>query len=96
MKIIGKTQNGYIMEATGREVARLIGYYYEGIDGAEHLEVGMTIEVSKMYQQLYDLSCRRRELEKVQQELRRAADLLTPVIPVFPGPEDILGGEKNG
>ncbi len=60
MKIIGETDNGFILDATKQEVANLIGFYSQFEIG--QIKTGMDIEVHHMYTQLYDLSHMEREL----------------------------------
>jgi len=82
MKVIGKSQNGFILDASSQEVARLIGYYGSYKDGATP-SVGDEIQVNKMYEQLYELKHNEPELKKVVDTLRGLADLLEPVCPVL-------------
>ena len=49
MKIIGKTDSGFIIEAEDREVARLAGYYSAG-DCRSRLVVGAEIKVNAMFE----------------------------------------------
>ena len=82
MKVIGKSQNGFILDASSQEVARLIGYYSSYEKGATS-SVGDEIQVDKMYEQLYKLEHNQPELRKVVDTLRGLADLLEPVCPVL-------------
>jgi len=82
MKIIGKTENGYIIEASKDDVANLIGYYSH-YSKEVNISVGDEIQVSKMYQQLHDLERSQPEMRKVVSTLRGMADLLEPVCPVI-------------
>jgi hypothetical protein len=83
MKIIGKSENGFILEASRDEVANLIGYYFSCSDGCKMPSIGDELQVSKMYRQLYDLKNRQPELQKVVGTLRGLADMLEPVCPVI-------------
>lgn len=82
MIVIGKTENGYILEASRGEVAHLIGYYSE-YDKESRVNVGDEIQVNKMFNQLYELKDNAPELNKVVKTLRNLADLLEPVCPVI-------------
>jgi hypothetical protein len=83
MKVIGKTENGYIIEASRDDVANLVGYNSQYSTGYKSLSVGDEILVSKMFRQLYDLEHHQPELQKVVNTLRGMADLLGPVCPVI-------------
>ena len=83
MKIIGKTENGYIVEASKDDVANLVGYHGQYDTKYKPLSVGDEILVSKMFRQLYELKNNQPELQKVVGTLRNLADLLEPVCPVI-------------
>lgn len=82
MKVIGKSSNGYILDSSSQEVARLIGYYGSYEKGSTP-SVGDEIQVNKMFEQLYTLKRNEPELKKVVDTLRGLADLLEPVCPVL-------------
>lgn len=54
MKIIGKTEDGFILSAKGSEISKLISYDYT-YDMYPKLQIGQEINVSEMYAQLYGL-----------------------------------------
>jgi hypothetical protein len=80
MKIIGRTEKGFILDATKQEVAHLIGFC-SGFD-IGHIEVGLDIEINQMYNQLYDLSHMENELQQIADRLERYASLLRPLMPI--------------
>jgi len=82
VEIIGKARRGFILEADEDEVYNLIGYYSKYSDKAPRLEVGDTINVSDMYNQLYNLKSAERCLASTAKELRSIADYLEVVKPV--------------
>ncbi len=86
MKVIGKSKDGYIFEASNYEIANLIGYYalydYKNNLG-EGLKVGDEIQISKMYRQLQQLAEHQREIESVIETLKETAETLTLVPPVL-------------
>ncbi len=86
MKVIGITQNGFILESSRDEVANLIGFYSAYSDKAKinDLKTGTEIKVSDMYSQLYGIAAIRRKITDAQKELRAAADKLDPVVPILP------------
>lgn len=75
MKIIGKTNYGFILEASNDEAANLIGYHSQ-YQNKRTLEVGQEINIADMYRQLYDLSNAQDELTKCSEALKRAATLV--------------------
>lgn len=82
MKIIGESQDTFILEASKDEVANLTGYYSK-YDDKFKATVGSKIKISAMYGQLYNLKNNQPELKKVVDKLRTIADLLEPVCPVI-------------
>ncbi len=76
MKIIGKTSRGFIVDITTHELAQLTGFYSASKRDCPELEIGARIEVSRMFNQLYDLKNRSGELAKIATRLRDFADLL--------------------
>lgn len=80
MKIIGKSDGGYIIEASSSEVANLIGFY--SAYRANMPKVGATIDVHSMYQQLYKLSHMQYDLDKVVDILETYARNLKPIVPI--------------
>lgn len=79
MKIIARAANSFVFMATEDETAKLVGYKY---DSGIHLKIGDEINISEMYNQLYDLSSYEEELIKVQKQLRRLANKLKVPAPL--------------
>lgn len=95
MKVIGKTTDGFIIEASEREVSRLIGFYSGAETGHPKLVVGAEIKVSEMYDQLYALRNNRNTLAKEAEKLRMIAGLLEnsdPVALAYQQPDDVIEG----
>lgn len=82
MKIIGKAGDGFILQASGTEVANLCGFYYGGSEGCPKFEVGTDVKIAAMFSQLYKLSGRAKALKKIAADLREHADLLEAKVPV--------------
>lgn len=80
MKIIGETDNGFILDASKQEVANLIGFY-SGFDIGK-LHTGLEIEVNHMYSQLYDLSHMEKGLGQIADNLEKYALILRPIMPL--------------
>jgi hypothetical protein len=82
MKIIGKTNTGFIFEATKSEIEKLDDKYYsEG-----KYVIGTVVEINEMYDQVKYLKNHRAEIETVQRNLQRIIDNLTLLNP-FVAPE---------
>lgn len=81
MKIIGKTNSGFILEAKASEMAHLIGFYSE-FKAAKYLEIGNEIEINHMYNQLYELSHMEKEIQQIADKLEKYATELRPLVPV--------------
>lgn len=82
MKIIGKTDNGFIVEVDKDEAYNIIGFYGKSQTGRV-LDIGSEILVSKMYRRLYDIEARKSELASVSSTLRSIAGLLDGFNPVI-------------
>jgi hypothetical protein len=94
MKIIGTTENGYLIDATKSEIAHLSGYYSQFDDKIkDKVKVGADINISKMFNQLYDLSSNQKRLKGTISTLRNLADLLEPVCPII---EDSIKNAVGG
>jgi len=76
MKIIGRTDNGYMIVVKRHELANLCGYYSTSSDDCPTFNSGDEIKVSEMFKQLYDLAYRKEKLAKVASDLREFADLI--------------------
>lgn len=92
VKIIGTTQEGYILSASLEEIANLLGFYsaYDDKAKVRDLKSGTEIKISGLYQHLYALSSMKKKLGEAQSALRECADRITPVVPVVP--EIVLPG----
>lgn len=80
MKIIGKHENGFILDAGKEELANLTGYHSEF--KIEDIDVGAEIRVHEMYQQLYDLSNVKDQMNAMADKLdsySQALRLLSPI-----------------
>jgi len=83
MKIIGKSENGFILQAGAGEVANLIGYYWLGEEKCPKLKIGDEIQISKMYQQLDKLARQQGDIKSVIETLKNTIEVLTIVPPVL-------------
>jgi hypothetical protein len=90
MKIIGErpgatrsAEKTLILEATEKEVARLLGHYFvETNELRDQLKPGAEILVSKMYERLYALA-QNKALPSAVASLRGLADLLETQNPII-------------
>jgi len=80
MKILGKTGEGYILEASNKELAHLVGFFSEY--EMNYLIVGTEIEINHMYNQLYDLSHMENDLQQIADKLEKYAETLRPLMPL--------------
>lgn len=84
MKIIGKTENEFILTASKEEIANLIGYYNDyhlpnrryNHGGYEKLMIGDEIKVAAMFRHLHSLQSAGSDIAAVVAKIRTAADLL--------------------
>lgn len=90
MKIIGQTKNGFILEASDWELARLVGYYSYGdlekrsvtYRHGGPVQVGDEIPISKMYESLTGLAQLESKLQQARAILTTVAGGLTMVDPI--------------
>jgi hypothetical protein len=83
MKVIGKSESGYILEASNEEVANLTGYYSTYDKDYKRPNCGDNIQINSMYKQLYNLKNNEPKLKDTVKILRGLADSLEPVCPVI-------------
>lgn len=112
MKIIADTGKGYILEATEDELANLMGYssdfhrrnYPEGAEqfrraSGRKLVPGDIIPIKKMYDHLYTMANKEKELMEISAKLKAAADFVDTALPTIKHvnkdrPEDPVEGVK--
>lgn len=85
MKIIGRSENGYIIDASRNEIANLIGFYSDcgrSFDN-QNIGIGCEINVHDMYHQLYDIANAHDDIEKAKERLKNCIDILDLVNPVI-------------
>lgn len=85
MKIIGKTEEGFMLSATADELAKLLGLpgEYSIEDRTKTLVPGKTIKVADLYKRLERLGHLPKEIESAQKALRGIADALEIVEPLL-------------
>lgn len=82
MKIIGKTDAGFLLEANSDEIANLLGYYSDyqlperGGYNREKLQIGDQVNVAAMFKHLRELEHAGKEMTNLASKLRTAADLI--------------------
>ncbi len=84
MKIIGKTKDGFILQASETETYNLVGYYSRSDAGGRrpYLETGDEIQINEMYHKLYDLKQHQNTLNQTATTLECVARLLREQNPV--------------
>lgn len=85
MKIIGHTENGYLIDASREEIANLIGYYGTYCDEYKNKRIGIgsEIQVHEMYNQLYQLAYKYDDISRAKENLTKCIELLDLVHPVI-------------
>jgi len=82
MKVLGKTCDGFILQATESELGKLLGYAYSGDVSDELRKSGAEVKISPMFDQLYGLAKGRGKIKEAEKLLREYADLLAVVKPI--------------
>ena len=106
MKVIGKSDAGYLIAASEQEIANLFGFYWEGEDkyratldalghkapySGQRSLIGLEIKPSTAYDQLSWLRSRDREFDELVKKLRATADAIQDHRPLF---DAIVGGKS--
>ncbi len=92
MKVIGKTERGFILEASEDEIANLVGeYYWSAVE--RKVKIGSTINVKKMYDRIQHLRNAAGSLQEFRNKMRHIMKLTEPLDRIV----ENLGktGEKN-
>ena len=92
MRIIGKTENGFILEASRKELSNLTGYYSEFADSTSKLKVGQLIKVSEMYDQLYTLASKTDTISSISKKLAELIGELQIINPII---KELLPTDKG-
>jgi hypothetical protein len=72
----------FLLEATEREIAKLIGHAYEG-DCRDKMEVGADIKIASMFDQLRRLADAQEELKKASTTIHSIANLVHIIDPMI-------------
>jgi hypothetical protein len=108
MKIVGKTDNGYLVETTEREMAISCGFDYESekgwrehtndardkYRGREELKIGGTIEIIAAHNYLNKLREKEATVRTTAKIMRELAEMMDAGVPtaVVPPPEQGASG----
>ena len=79
MKIIGKRNDGFIVDIGKSELEKLTGFYY----GKSEFFIGQEIMVDSLYNQLNSLINQNDEIKKIAHTLKTAARMLNKIDPIF-------------
>ena len=82
MKIIGKTNYGYMIEADREEIAHLVGYRFARSIPDNNIKIGSEIRINVMYNQLYKLKQMENEIEIIKETLLKIVENLGAVEPL--------------
>lgn len=95
MKIIAVTDKGYILETTADDLAKLMGYTNDWtrtntqrIDGIGY--IGDVIPVHAMFDRLYRMANKEKELMEISAKLKAAADFVDSALPTVKHVNDTL------
>ena len=86
MKIIAKTENGFLLEASKDEVANLLGeysHYHLKADVQEKLKIGATIRINKMYERITNLDHKNKNVKAAITALRDMLELFAESEPII-------------
>ena len=83
MKIIGKTEKGFIVDIGEHELARLAGYYYMHGEAYTLLVVGAEIDINAMYKQLYNVRRIKGAVETIKQSVAVLTAAISTKLPIL-------------
>lgn len=93
MKIIAKTQDGYIAEIDPTEIRRITGSYDDSSYRNDKFRPGDVLKVSDTYDHLAALLQNEKERKKIAESLRAAATLIEHTPSPLSIPETTTPGE---
>jgi hypothetical protein len=85
MKVIGKTDKGYILEASEREVSNFIGYYSEYAEKRPTIKIGDDLAIAAMFDQLRTLAAKGKAISEASKALTEIVGQLQIIDPVVKG-----------
>lgn len=91
MRIIGQTDGGYLIEATGGELEEIAGYDVATAmtrGSYRRSPIGVEFDISKAWRRIHDLNLRHDDLGKAAGAMRALADLLTDKLEVVALPPE--------
>lgn len=77
MKVIAKTSNGFLIEATETEIVNTMGYYSTSASQCPRVEVGLNIRISEAFSRLNKISYNSKNLRAAKAELKKIQETLT-------------------
>jgi hypothetical protein len=91
MKVIGKTGNGFILEASKNEVANLLDLY-SSLHQSFKVDVGKEIEISSIYNRYrsFENLIKSEEFKDALRKLNKTVKILTPIEELFTQTKEIL------
>lgn len=81
MKIIGKTDGGFILQATTSDIQKLVGWYYDETP-TPTFKVGDDIKVSDMFMQMKNIKDMEKKLTQTAASLRMCANQIEISAPI--------------
>lgn len=83
MKIIGKTERGFILEASGYEIANLLGYHSDYSNECPSLGVGTEIEISGLYTAYHNVIKNKKRIKEINKFADEIIETLKKVEPLI-------------
>jgi hypothetical protein len=86
MKIIGITGKGFIVETDKDELSNLVGYQSDfsrtyNTSQRKEFKIGDQIEINAMFDRLYRMANKEKELMEISAKLKAAADFVDASLP---------------
>ena len=79
MKIIGSTEDGFVVDMHKNELKQLTGHYYTGYK----YRIGQELKIDKLFKQLEALRDQDKDVKKIAHSLKTAAGMLEKIDPIF-------------
>ena len=79
MKILGKTENGFVVDMHFNELDQLTGHYYNSYK----YRIGQELRIDQLFNQLEALRDQDEKVKKIAHSLKTAAGMLEKIDPIF-------------
>ena len=88
MKIIAKANEDYLVQISKRELVNLVGYYWDGEKGVPNLDIGASIKISEIYEQIYQLKILSSKMKEMASDIGNRIEYFNLINPIVAAKEN--------